>query len=100
MVGRPPRHTRFNPTKPQLAELERVNEEINHPNRVVFSDVIVEPFGKQNTLGTIFTLNESFHIASRLNTLVSIPESPFSHTLGQKETTTNLQRSPILPIQC
>ena len=86
MVGGPPRRTRFNPTKSQLAELELVDEQVNHPYRVVFSDVIVEPFGKHHTLGTILTLNESFHIASRLNNIVSIPEMTFSHTLGRLQT--------------
>jgi len=38
-----------------------IYENIDDPNRAVFSDIIVRPFGKQGGLMTILAFNKSTH---------------------------------------
>lgn len=39
----------------------RIDENINDTNRILFSDVLVELSGKQDTLRPFDSLNEAFH---------------------------------------
>jgi hypothetical protein len=41
MIGRPTGLRRLHPFEPELAEIEPIDERINHPNRVVLVDPVI-----------------------------------------------------------
>src|SRR5437762_11273318 len=42
MIGRPARHRRRRSRKPQGGKVQFVDEDLNHPNRVLLADVILQ----------------------------------------------------------
>src|ERR1019366_2370841 len=55
---------RFNAFKPERASIKLIDENINYAHRIVLGDIIVQQFGKQRTLGSVFTLNKAWHTSS------------------------------------
>jgi hypothetical protein len=49
---------RNNASKPQLLQVERIDERFNNANRVIFGHKIVETFRQQTRLGAYFALNK------------------------------------------
>ncbi len=49
-TGRPAGRLRLNTSKAKLAQIKLIDKDINHPNRIVFNDVIVQPFREQRAL--------------------------------------------------
>ena len=45
----------------QAGKIQLIDEDINDPYRVILSNEVIEPFGKQGALISVGTLNESFH---------------------------------------
>ena len=45
----------------KLAQIEFVDEHINHPNRIVLADPVFQAFGKQRALPAIYPFNEAPH---------------------------------------
>ena len=45
-IAWPARGSRLNPAKAQAAKAKLINKDINHPNRIVFPNVLIKPFGK------------------------------------------------------
>ena len=52
--------------KPQLMQVKLFDEGVDHPNRVVFGDLVVEALGEQGDLASIFSFDESLHPAARV----------------------------------
>jgi hypothetical protein len=50
MVGRPSRRRRRRSRKPQGGKVERVDENLGHPNRVLVADVILRAVREQRLL--------------------------------------------------
>src|SRR5210317_263481 len=48
----------------KIAQVEFIDEHIDHPYRAVFGYIVIEAFGKQRRLSAVFALNESAHGAS------------------------------------
>src|ERR1700731_1494576 len=74
--------------KAQRPEIQRIDKHVDHPHRVVLSNVVIQILGKQNALYTVFTLNEARHLtprreSSRIITQI-ITQQAFSHSLGGK----------------
>lgn len=71
------------PSKPTL-QVQLVDEDIDHPDRIILRHIVVETLGKQRLLPTIRTLNEAAH-THLLLTPGSYPNSldpkAFSHSL-------------------
>src|SRR6478735_3242557 len=65
MVARTARRLGNHAFKTQLAQVQFINEDVDHPNRIVLRHVVVKILGKQDTLPTVFTLNEALHLSSR-----------------------------------
>jgi hypothetical protein len=42
-------------------QIQFVDEDVDHPHRIVFSHVIVEKLGEQNALPSVFALNKALH---------------------------------------
>ena len=50
-----------NTLKPQITQDQIIHKGINDLDRIIFCDVIVESFGKQRALGSVFTFNKTLH---------------------------------------
>jgi hypothetical protein len=46
MVRRPTSCRRLNPLKAHLSQIERIDKHIDHPNRVILVNEIIEAFGQ------------------------------------------------------
>ncbi len=61
MVGGPSRRRRRHALEPKTLQVQLVDEDIDHPDRIILGHVVVETFGKQRLLPAIRTLNEAAH---------------------------------------
>ena len=61
MVGRTTRFSRIDTLEPERSEIEFIDENVNHPNRVFFGDVIIQALRQQRDLRPGLTLNEPLH---------------------------------------
>jgi len=60
MVGRPPRRRRRD-HKAQASQVELVDEDVDHPRRIVFADIVLQAARQQRRLTAILTLDEAAH---------------------------------------
>jgi hypothetical protein len=65
MIRWPTRGRRINPFKGHLTQIEPVNKEIDHSNRVVLADPVFHALRKQRALTTIDPLDEALHLSPR-----------------------------------
>jgi len=61
MISWPARRTRRYPIKPKVARIKFFNKYINHADRVVLTDPVVQPIRKQGALAALFALNKTLH---------------------------------------
>jgi len=59
MRSRPSGLRRLGPFEFQLGEIERIDECVDHSNRVVLVDPVVQAFRKQRALAAIYSLDKS-----------------------------------------
>src|ERR1700730_8607085 len=48
--------------KAQRPEIQLIDKHVDHPHRVVLSNVVIQILGKQHALYTVFTLDEARHL--------------------------------------
>ena len=78
MIGRPACSCRINAFKAQLAEVKFIYENVNDPNRVRISNLVVEKLRQQRALRAAFALNETLHSkAPSPNMNESYQDGPF-----------------------
>src|SRR6185436_17161283 len=51
----------IDPVEPKLGQIEFVDKDVNHPNRIVLADPVFQAFRKQRVLTAIRALNEASH---------------------------------------
>src|SRR6516165_1094215 len=61
MISGPPSLRRRHPFEAELSEIERIDKRIDHSNRIVLVDPVVQTFGKQRRLCASRPLNEALH---------------------------------------
>ncbi len=61
MIGRPARRRRRHSVEAQTPQIQLVDEDVDHPDRIILGHIVVETFGKQRLLPAIGTLNEAAH---------------------------------------
>jgi hypothetical protein len=76
MVGWPPRRRRRHPRKPQGGKVQLVDEDLDHPNRVLLADIIFQAVREQRPLHPIFAIDEPMHRQA--------PEAPSFGILAQR----------------
>src|ERR1700726_2259278 len=76
--------------KAQRPEIQLIDKHVDHPHRVVLSNVVIQILGKQNALYTVFTLNEARHLTPRRESSRIITQQAFSHSLGGKRKSTRV----------
>src|ERR1700686_3831634 len=67
--------------KAQRPEIQLIDKHVDHPHRVVLSNVVIQILGKQNALYTVFTLNEARHLTPWRESSRIITQQAFSHSL-------------------
>ena len=65
--------------KAQRPEIQLIDKHVDHPHRVVLSNVVIQILGKQNALSTDFTLDEARHLTPRCKSSRIITQRRF-HT--------------------
>jgi len=68
MICRPACRRRCHPRKPQGSKVQFVDEDLDHPNRVLLADVILQAVRQQRRLPPVFAIDEPMHR--------HIPEAP------------------------
>lgn len=71
MIGRAPRHRRCEALEAQRPKIQVVDEDIDHPHRVLLGYIVVQTFGEQRRLPSVATLNEAAQIHLLATTLTS-----------------------------
>src|SRR5271169_5305794 len=61
MIRRPARYLRIDPAKPEPRQIKLLDKDLNHPNRIVLADPVLQAFRKQRVLPTIRPLNKALH---------------------------------------
>ncbi len=61
MIGGPAGRRRLDPVEPELGQIERIDERIDHANRIALVDQVIEAFGQQCRLPAIRPCNEALH---------------------------------------
>ena len=51
--------------KPQIGKIERINERVDHANRIAFINPVFEAFRQQRRLRAFRPCNEAFHQCPR-----------------------------------
>src|ERR1700736_4611665 len=75
--------------KAQRPEIQLIDKHVDHPHRVVLSNVVIQILGKQNALYTVFTLDEARHLTPRRELSRIITQQAFSHSLHPIATQTS-----------
>ena len=65
VIRRPPRRRRLCAIEAKTQEIELFDERVDHADRVVFADEVVQALWQQRDLASIFSINESLHVAAR-----------------------------------
>ena len=65
MVGRPARRLRLDPLEPQIGQIERIDERVDHANRIAFVDPVFEVFRQQRRLRAVRPCNKALHQCPR-----------------------------------
>ena len=82
MIGWPSSVRRRDPFEPQFSKIERIDKRIDHSNRIVLVDPVVQTFGKQRRLCASRPLNEALHWPPpNLQWIISC--QGFSHSQGR-----------------
>src|SRR4051795_474085 len=61
MIRRPTRAGRLNATEPQFSQIEGRNEGVDHANRIVICNPVIQAFRQQSRLPAISPFNEACH---------------------------------------
>src|SRR5208283_2423799 len=61
MIRRPTGRFGIDPAKAKLAQIELLDKDVNHPNRIVLADPVFQAFRKQRALPAIRARNKALH---------------------------------------
>ena len=86
MIGRTARRGRRHASKAERSEVQSFDEGLDHMDRVVLVDPIVEALGWKAELRSVGTLDETTHPVLPLSVGKPYLTRPFSHSQGQLET--------------
>jgi hypothetical protein len=86
MIARPAGRLWLDPAKTKATEIKLIDKDIDHPHRIVFTDPVFQPFGKQSALRAVQTLNKTLHQTLPPMHGRIISREAFLHSLGQNRT--------------
>ena len=79
MIRGPPSGLGIDAAEPQLTQIKLVDKDINHLNRILLVDPIIQAFGKKRRLPAIFPLNKALHPIPRKSRENHITHNVFTH---------------------
>src|SRR5262249_26139400 len=88
VIPRPSDVQRLDRLEAQFLQIKPVNERIDHANRIILADPVIEASRQQRQLPPIRLLNEPRHLSPRRFSKRIIASGDFSHSLGHQETKT------------
>jgi hypothetical protein len=97
MVRRTTSCRRLYPFDAHLGQIERVDKRIDHANRIILVNEIIQALGQERPLPTIRLLNEAPHQFPQESPENHNSSATFSHSQGQKATFTDRGRVPAWP---
>ncbi len=77
---------RLDPLKTQTAQIKLIDKDIDHPNRIVFADPVLQSLGKQGALIAIYALDKTLHHGLPSKDRRIIAPAAFLHSLDPFET--------------
>ncbi len=92
MIRRPARRLGLNPIKTKPAQIEFIDENIDHPNRIVFVNPVLQALRKQRALTPVNALINRF-MKPPSSVEEVYPTRAFLHSLGHEPTFAACQRS-------
>src|SRR3954453_6696587 len=84
MIRRPTCAGRLNATEPKFSQIEGCNEGVDHANRIVICNPVVQAFRQQSRLPAISSLNETSHASPHRFSAGIIAGTAFSHSQDHK----------------
>src|ERR1035441_1808972 len=75
MIRRPARYLGIDPAKPKFGQIDFLDKDIDHANRIVLADPVCHAFRKQRALPAIRPLNEALHLILPQIARESYPEN-------------------------
>ena len=97
MVGRSASVGRIDAREPQIAKIQRVDENIDRANWIALVDEVIEAFGQQRRLPPIHPLHEARHQFPRQFSKGIITRNAFLHGLGHSRRS-RIVRRPGEPV--
>ena len=92
VVRRSPRRRGIDAFEAQLGQIELVDEDLDHPDRIVFGDVVVQALGQQSDLRSILAFDESLHALVPMTRCAQYRQrSAFPHNLDPLLSVASLQ---------
>ena len=61
MIGGPTRLLGFDPAEPQFAQIQLIDEHVDHPGRILLADPVLQALREQRRLAAIQTLYKPPH---------------------------------------
>src|SRR4029434_10779393 len=65
VVRRPARRRRINPTEAKRIQIKPIDEDLDHANRILRFNVVLQTGGQQGHLSSVLAFDESLHTAAR-----------------------------------
>ncbi len=61
MIGGATRRLRIGPAKAKIAKIKLIHKHVDHPNRIIFVNPVIQLLGKQSALTSVHALNKTLH---------------------------------------
>ncbi len=84
MVRRPSRRTGINAPETKIAKIKPIDEHVDHTNRIITVDKVVQALRQQSRLAPLNTFNETLHIIPRPIDTGIITAKTFLHSQGHE----------------
>src|SRR5882757_6072530 len=86
MIGRHSRRLRLDAAKAEFGTIKLVDKDIDRPDRIVLSQIFIQPLGKQRALTAVIANHKTRHPILRPNRRRIISSTQFSHSLDPNRT--------------
>ncbi|MGF6240798.1 hypothetical protein P3T42_002549 [Paraburkholderia sp. GAS38] len=68
----PPRCCGRGSVEAEITEIKLIDKDVDYAHRIVIGDIVFEILGQQDSLRTVFSFNESLHVAARSECVTSV----------------------------
>ena len=82
VIRRPSGRLRHDAREPKCPQVQLADEHVDHPDRVLLRDIVIQIFWKQDGLTAVLTLDEALHLRLRSSVVEILTQEGFSHSLG------------------